>query len=520
MEPVPKAIQKVQASLEPYIKPREQVAYIRRALALHLEACGQSGPIRSPLSLIDATCAVTPTKETRGLQREYLKALDANLKARNEYENTRNDTATEPPSRHKRMDPRDQLEDQIALVKLKQKQQRLQTVQKYLDLLVRQPAASRDFLDLDDVFRDSPPLPDVPAAVVNSFTVSNASSKADLSGLAGQLEKVVLRAKLLLQREEQLLQDVRQRTGYLTDQVSNETKAHALDTTRAELINWIETELSKASGEAQDDAPSPRNGQDSQVDKINIDEQLAEIKDKYSKYIIARKSLLSMVSEQTQPVLKPGVETAGTSQSQTVPPAPTTHILIPYLEKLLALSREQKGMITQKSHINNVLSKQSKETRQALDHLAEESQLLPRHPMPGAGRPKSGFGEDFASALSERQALSERVKPWVFAADSAKIATLEAVAEKIEEGQVALEVSMTALQEVDTLLGQRAKETEKNAVDDDATEDDIWLNQGAASRPGARRHIVHHRNESAAKSGDIWSAIDGKLGLIGHEDHN
>ncbi|KAK1846823.1 hypothetical protein CCHR01_10571 [Colletotrichum chrysophilum] len=510
MDPVPKAIEKVQASLQPYIKPREQVAYIRRALALHLQACGQPGPIQSPLSLIDASCTITPTKEARGLQREYLRALDANIKARNDYENTRNDTATPPPSRSKIVDPRDQLEDHIALVKLRQKQQRLQTVQKYLDLLVRQPAASPDFLDLEVVFRDSPPLPDVPTAVVNSFTVTNSSATTDLSGLAGQLEKVVLRAKLLLQREEQLLQDVRQRTGELAGQVSDEAKAHALDTTRAELINWIETELSKASGEGEDDSYSQRNGQP--ADKTNIDEKLVEIRDKYTRYTAARKSLLHMVSDETQPILRPGGEAAGASQSEEIPPAPTTHLLIPYLEKLLALSREQKGMIAHKSHVNNVLSKQAKETQQALDHLAEESQLLPEHPMPKP-RPRSGFADDFASAVSEKQAMSERVKPWVFAADSAKIATLEAVAEKIEEGQVALEGSMSALQEVDRLLGQN-----QSAVGD-TTEEDIWLTQGSASQTGARRHGAHQRKESAVKSGDIWSAIHGDLGLIGHEDH-
>ncbi|KAF4825552.1 hypothetical protein CGCSCA5_v000043 [Colletotrichum siamense] len=513
MDPVPKAIEKVQASLQPYIKPREQVAYIRRALALHLQACGQPGPIQSPLSLIDASCTITPTKEARGLQREYLRALDANIKARNDYENTRNDTVTGPSPRSKTVDPRDQLEDHIALVKLRQKQQRLQTVQKYLDLLVRQPAASPDFLDLEVVFRDSPPLPDVPTAVVNSFTVTNTSATTDLSGLAGQLEKVVLRAKLLLQREEQLLQDVRQRTGELAGQVSDEAKAHALDTTRAELINWIETELSKASGEGEDDSYSQRNGQP--ADKTNIDEKLVEIRDKYTRYTAARKSLLHMVSDETQPILRPGGEAAGASQSEEIPPAPTTHLLIPYLEKLLALSREQKGMIAHKSHVNNVLSKQAKETRQALDHLAEESQLLPEHPMPKP-RPRSGFADDFASAVSEKQAMSERVKPWVFAADSAKIATLEAVAEKIEEGQVALEGSMSALQEVDRLLGQN--QSEKDAVGD-TTEEDIWLTQGSASKTGARRHGAHQRKESAAKSGDIWSAIHGDLGLIGHEDH-
>ncbi|KAK2030846.1 hypothetical protein LX32DRAFT_637719 [Colletotrichum zoysiae] len=514
MDSVPKSIQKVQSSLEPYIKSREQVAYIRRALALHLQACGQPSLIQKPLSLIDSSCRVTPTQEVRGLQKEYLRALDANLKAQNEYENTRNETMTATPFRPQNVDTKDQIEEHVALVKLRQKRQRLQTVQKYLDLFTRQPAASPDFLDPNDIFKNSPALPNVPKEVLSGFTVSASTAKTDLGGLAGQLEKVVLRAKLLLQREEQLLADVRERTGALAGQVSDGAKVHALDTTRTELINWIEAELSKASGESDDNSATQRNGFNSRTEQESIDQHLAEIKDKYNRYTAARKAVLNLVSEPTQPVLKPGGDgAAGSGQSQSVPAAPTAHLLIPYLNKLLSLSREQRGMIAQKSHVHTVVAKQAKESQQALDRLAEESQLLPGHPMPGAGRPKSGFGEDFAAAMSEKATSSDRVKPWVFAADSAKIATLEVVAEKIEEGQIALEGSMAALQEVDKLLGQGPEEPEKEAVGD-TTDEDIWLTQGSTNKTGARKHAAHQK-ESTVKSDDIWSAIDGKLGLIG-----
>ncbi len=56
------------------------------------------------------------------------------------------------------------------------------------------------------------------------------------------------------------------------------------------------------------------------------------------------------------------------------------------------------------------------------------------------------------------------MKSWVFAADSAKIATLESVAEKVEEGQLALEDSMKILGEVDRLLGRsRPGRTERRS---------------------------------------------------------
>ncbi|OLN88594.1 hypothetical protein CCHL11_01829 [Colletotrichum chlorophyti] len=518
MDSVPKSIQNIQASLEPFIKSREQVAYIRRALALHLQACGRLGSIQSPLSLIDASCTVAPTQEVRGFQKEYLKALDANLKARSEYENTRNQATATGSSRSKNIDTRDQVEEHVSLVKLRQKQQRLLTVQKYLDLLLRQPASSQDFIDLDVVFRDSPPLPNVPTEVVSGFAASANinNTKTDLNGLAAQLEKVVLKAKLLLQREEQLLAEARRRTEPLALQVSDQAKVHALDATRAELINWIETELSKASGESEDHESSQRK-RHAHIDQANIDKELAEIKEKYTKYTTARKTLLNVVFQQTQPVLKPVGEAAVAPGDHDVPPARTAHLLIPYLDKLLALSREQKAIITHKSYINTVLAKQAKETRQALDRLADESQLLPGHAMLGAASSTSGFGGDFNSAVSDKPTSSAHTRPWVFAADSAKIATLEKVAEKIEDGQVALEGSMTALHEIDKLLAQELDEPEKEEVGD-ATEEDIWLTQGSATKASRGRHIVHQRKESTVKPSDIWAAINGKLGLIGHED--
>ncbi|KAM0332452.1 hypothetical protein ACHAQA_002733 [Verticillium albo-atrum] len=331
------------------------------------------------------------------------------------------------------------------------------------------------------------------------------------------MEKVVLRTKLLLRQEEKLLNEARSRTEPLTHNISDATRQNALNITRNELINWIETELGKASGDGTDDGnqdESAQAGVKAVTADTDISEQLAQVKAKYANYTATRKSLLTIVSQQPRPTLKPDLspETPRAEESDESPGV-TGHLILPYLEKLLDLSRQQKSMIQHKSHINTVLAQQVKDTRQMLNHLAEESQLLPSHPMPGVARGKSGFDEHVSAATSDKPDTISQLRPWVYAADSAKIATMEAVAEKVEEGHLALEGSMKALYDVDQLLGRHGDRIQSVAVGD-TTEDDIWLAEESAPKAAGRRHADRPQGKQT-ESNDPWSVLDGKLGLMG-----
>lgn len=171
-------------------------------------------------------------------------------------------------------------------------------------------------------------------------------------------------------------------------------------------------------------------------------------------------------------------------------------------------------MITQKSHMNLALGLQSKDASQIIGHLAEESQLLPQYPLKGATRRRSGLGDEMVLTSSERGGLSGKIQPWVFAADSAKIATLETVAEKVEGGQIALENSMKTLQDIDHLLGLDT-EGQTEEPDEEPMEVDVWLNTGSKTPASARKH-TDKRDKRNSK--DLWSNLHGNLGLLGHED--
>jgi len=527
-------IQYIQESLEPYIKPREQVSHIRRILSLHLQSFTEKAQPGGPLALVDESATAIVAKETRGLEREYLKALAANLKARREFETVRKAHSVELAASHhgkkKLGHPEKLLEDQLTLIKLRQKSARLETLHKHLDILSRQPASSDDFLDMEYVFSDCRPLPVVPRKMVDSFTaIDMGTGEVDLAGLASQLDKVLLRSKLLLRREEQLLEEVRSRTTIDTEHVGDEAKLHALEMTRNELIQWIETELGKASGEdspdkSQDEIADTEGGraieedQKQKVAKRQVLERLEEVNLKYESYVASRKDLIMALA---QPLPAPKISTTEPHESTAAAASsrePIDHLLTPYLDRLLAISREQKALISHKSHFSITLAKQLKEACQAVDHLAAESQLLPKFPVPGSqGLKRGGLMDDLSTGPSERPDLSSRVKPWVVAADSAKIATLEEVAEKVEEGQIALEGSMAALAEIDKLLGKGPPKPVDKGLDEAG--EDIWLDTDkAGGKNKKRRHVEKKAGEG--HSGDIWSILDGGVGLVGLDVHN
>ncbi|KAK3362942.1 hypothetical protein B0T25DRAFT_24736 [Lasiosphaeria hispida] len=513
-------VQAMQESLGPYIRPREEASHIRRVLAVYLDSCLEDASATVPLALVEPGKPAS-SAASRSLHREYIEALNANLKARKEYRRSyQENVSSRAEGLAVELPKLDHLEEHLATISLRKKQERLQAVEKHLELLKQKPAASPDFLDPEEIFRDSRPLPDVLRDVVTALTINNAPSTTHLKQLIDQLEKHVLRTKLLLKREEQLLEQAKSRSSATQGTVTDSAKLEALDTARNELIKWIETELGKAGdggsggGEDGEDENHRASG------TARLDEQLAGIKEKYTRYLETRKALLQLVSQQAAPLIKPQTQSKTVQPTSTSPPNPSAHLLSPYLEHLLSVTHEQKVLIAQKSHLNIIIAKQLRENCQALDRLAEESQLIPAHPAPGTTRRKpaaSAFGD--ALTVSETLDASSSVKLWVFAADSAKIATLEVVAEKIEEGQLAIEGSVRTLAEVDQLLKPHASSQGEvgnsgGGGGEGDSVDDIWL---VESRPLGKSTTAKNIAGKKAKSrsdGDVWDMLDGNLGLL------
>ncbi|POS70198.1 hypothetical protein DHEL01_v211411 [Diaporthe helianthi] len=511
-------VESIQAALEPRVRLREEMSHIRRVLALHLLSSYENGPETGALALLGPDCIINSTTGVRGVQRDYLKALHANIKAKQDQEVVRQAVQEGRPPRISATGNATRLEEHVTSIKLERKRARLQAVEKYLEALAQKPAAAPEFVQREEIFKDGHRLPDVPKTVVSGFAVNNGSAKPDLEALVDRLEKAVLRSKLLLKKEEQLLEDVRSRSTSTPETITEGSKLVALSATRNELIGWMEAELGKAS-HLDDPQQSERDGKQQPVpDRGHVHEQLAAVKDKYTKYVAARKSLAQLVQQPTQTV-EMKVPSRNTSDTQRVVARTTlsAHLIMPYIEGLVQVGQAQRSYIAQKSHINAVFAKQTGESIRAVVRLSKESQVIPEHPVPGAARVKTGLGTNPSSNHVDK--LSDHVQPWVSAADTAKLATLEAVAEKIEQGQVALENSTRFLAEIDQLLGRNTITGGDPMTDEDTTIDDIWLAESLSPRngPTSKAHAKNKSNVVKEKQ-DIWSTLDGSVGLINAED--
>ncbi|KAG5929907.1 hypothetical protein E4U42_003968 [Claviceps africana] len=523
-------IEKLKDRFGPFVKPREQVNYIRRVLALELGSYTGEGPIQQPLSLNRGPILRDSGPELKGLYREYVEALRINASARQSFEKF---AYGQPEASSPDPEPESNssvLDDHLVLSRLRKKRDSLVTVRRYLERLAESPTPPQAPQDVQQMLDEGNPQPAVPAEVLNSFAVEQTSAGIDIQSQTSQLEKTLYGARLLLKREENLLAEARGRCTIKPELVSNGAKMEALNSTRNELINWIETELSKASAEEKTTGGTRHQEQTESAaapDQAGISGQMRQVQDKYNVYVAARKKLLALTSCAPRPWMTPPEEQVDDKSAGPAGPAEThkltsiDYLLIPHIETLISQSRRQKGLITHKSHFSAVLDNQRRDSCRLIGRLVEESQLLAAYPMKDSTRRQSGVPDIIAAKHADRPDLASRIKPWLFAADAARIRTLEAVAENVEVGEMALENSMEAVHKMKTLLGLQDEVEEADTTAPDTVEGDMWLDDGldrGAEAKTCHKKPLKAKSTASQDKTDPWARIHGNLGLIGHDD--
>ncbi|KUJ24042.1 uncharacterized protein LY89DRAFT_679296 [Mollisia scopiformis] len=490
---IPVSLQKVQSSLEPYIKPRHEASKVRQVLSSHLISqldTSEARTLNRPLSLVNPTSTADPTPHgVRGLQREYLRCVRANLKAKNEYtaisKEHREGTAAEVgslgvPTQSTGSSSMDVF---LHLIMQQQKHERLGISQDYIDTLSQKPAANTEHLDPKVALKDVESLPKVPAEVLNNTASSSMTQGTNLKDLVDQLEKSVLRAKILLKKEQKLLAKVRSDSDMTS--ASPGDRMQALGLTRNALINWIEAEMEKA-GDGSSETDGPENLSHDDGAKDYIAAQLASIQRQYGRYIEAREELIVSATGVSQlPTSESKEEAFGIAESwDDSRQSHTMQIVYPYLERMVFTANEQKAAIQQRSHLTISLAKQVKEASQGLDRLAEESHLLPAHPMPTSSLQRKGLEGplSFNDELMhhEKPDSSDRARTWTFAAKASGNATKDIISDQLEAGGSAMEESQRWLSGLHQLLG----------YDDPSV------------------------GKEKAQKKDIWTVLDGSLGVI------
>lgn len=539
-QPLPDPIRRIQEQLAPYIRTRQETSQIRRVLALqldsHLEDLSNSAPTARLLSLPSSSLDVKPPQNgIRGLRREYLKCLRANIRARHEYLHYSQELVSDAPpdpsavssqrNKDNSPDPASQpstpsLDTYITLVRQRQKLERLRVLQNYLESLAQKPAVSADFSDPRHVTRNIPPLPQVPVEFLNQLEASGHDQPPiNIDERFESLEKAVLQAKLRLKHEQKVLARIRAEKEKAQNGTTGgpNDRLEALGQTRDALIAWIEEELSHA-GEDPPEDEFRGNAADPDLG-TSISEQLAILQDYYKAYTKTRESLVAIInSAKAKGPTLPLEHLESATEEETGPSNDTSSVSIisSCFNSLLAISDEQKALMQQRSHITAALAKHQKQSASALDRLAEESHLLPSYPMPNRStsnkdhQSKGLFGAD---ALSKEPASSvkDKAEAWVFAADSANIATKEAVLESVEAGNVALEEARNVLLEQCKLLGIEARVDESGLG--------IELKSPARDQNRPRRGssaVLLDEQESGSRAArtDVWASLNGQMGVI------
>lgn len=527
MGDIQKTIEHIQEAVRPYLRSREHAEQVRRLLCLHLQAALGSQLPGQPLSLIDGSFSVTQDSSSTGLEQEYLEAAQRYTSTVKEFQKVQDAESMQTAGGPGRTASRQPLDDHILSVKFQKKGRNLEIVHKHIDTVAQQPMTGDAAHDLRSVLENAKPLPEVPSKIVDSFATEGNTGGADLDGFMNRLNMILLKSRLLLKREAELLQEAKSNSSATFGSASDGARARALDATRTQLINWIEDELSKASdegdppagegvsgnGSSEDTGVTPKGEKTQEQIKKQIEKDLGGIEAKYAQYISSRKSLIEALGRSRSLISKtihdhpPSEEVAALVEQHQ----PMIYLELPYIAGALNKLHEQRTHISHKTSLNASLGKQLKDASLAIEHLAEESQLLPEFTMPFTQPAVQSSEDSLGTTSADKPDLTGQVKPWAYAADSSKIAAFETITEKIEEAQMAMEDAVATLTKADKLLG---KDTQADSGADEG-DSDIWLaNEGPSSKAKPR---AEKKEADEAMARDIFSSLKLNLGLLGRE---
>ncbi|KAK9417229.1 hypothetical protein SUNI508_09033 [Seiridium unicorne] len=498
---------------------REEYALVRRLNAAGLAQSLGDEQIQHPLSLVDPGLEVSNSQQLTSAQSDYVDSIKRYAEGHEKFvdvveqQKTVAKKAREQKAAAEKEKALDQeiIELHLKVAELQKEHDRRRTIIKCLDELDKMPAAQPDFLAPEVMYQDCSPLPEMPKVMIDGFATDHSATDAKAEELLQNLKKHVLRSKLMAQRQQANYERSQSENPLDMDSLSPEAKLHALNSVKNSLINWIETQLAKAGDDGADsDAEQKPDGSRAEYDHGDM---MAVIQQKYQRHVDLRQQIINQLA-QTDLIKERLKLTAGETRppknqksALDAAPRPTAktdaYLLTPYIEQLQILARQQKQMVQEKSYINGSLTRQHEDTRQILDHMAEESQLLSRYPM---AKEPSKSQPSFEDVTGDHMRIGEQVRPWIYAADSAKLATLEEVAENVETGMESIDEARAHLEHVCKLLNIPFLQQEEGTTPKDDAED---IEKTSKS---PRRGQAKKNDDGTLKT--IWDILDGNLGSI------
>ena len=295
--------------LAPYIKPRQEILQIRRALTVYLGSLihgSTSEEQKNHLGLAlglgqEQQHDVIIPPEVTGLRREYLQALQENSMARKKYAHLlQRATTTENQQSDDSEIPTDQqvLDSYVELCNVRQRYAKARIFRHYLDelLLSKQNELGEDH---------SSATTNYPSHV----EVHEEREDDHEELLMHRLEKAVLQAKGHLDREKGLLEEQQLLLKPSTSSSgSGKRRVLALQRTRDELVRWVEDKLASCADEEdrQEEEESTTTTTTTTM-TMQLNQRRELIDRQYAMYVKARKDMLDHVHAACQPVSDPSL---------------------------------------------------------------------------------------------------------------------------------------------------------------------------------------------------------------------
>ncbi|CAG8890942.1 unnamed protein product [Penicillium egyptiacum] len=512
--------------LAPYVKSRQETVQIRQALTSYLRSFIEfddqsSDHAQSHINLCASTDAVADVKriptDLPGLRKDYLKALAANIAARKEFalasENVtslrRQRTSQNRPSDDADLqEPGTELREYLALLRDRRRHTKLQVFQNYLEEI-----KTRDAGSLVDIGNDGEQmlLPEIDAEAGRN------GSETDLDELVHRLERAVIRARTELDRQKQLFEKAKAQHDPRGE--TSDAKAKALQTTRDELVQWVEERLV---GQEDPDESLLQELPPHEIEEAQreLENRKTQITEQYAAYLQARRDLLDAASRACQPVnvaQKPQARPTNKNELAIaeMPPPNPIDVLSYTNENLVPLLKIQKSLALQKSYLSGLLSKETSTTLRALNRLSDESHLLPEYPTP-ARQPRFNHATSPLNSRTQTQTSDQTpdevvglAEAWAFASNAAAANGRDFVQQKIALGTEIAQDARQTLADVCKTLNQDIDEV---MLEGRGNQDvsDSW-----ASKTGSAKGMSRGGGSRIEKQpSGPWSGLNGRVGVV------
>ena len=510
--------------LAPYIKSRQEALRIRQVLTSYLRSqitFAEEDPERpnphaeSHLVLCAPHDAVVDVKraplELTGLRKEYLEALQANVAAKQENQSVSENLAAKTQQRSKARAettttpvPKSELQTYLALLQDRRRNAKLEVFQHYL-----QELKGRQTVELEQFDKTEDQNQHLQRIGGYEDGGQGGSGEEGVKGLVHKLERAVIRARAQLEREKKLFEelkakhDARENTD--NGDIPSASKIQALQRTRDALVQWVEEKLMSVG--ANDEGPIEELSPEEIEDASNLlDGRRTQIMQQYTTYVETRRALLETAAKSCQPVAPGPAKPREPSDDNDKPIAEEPLPLEPMdamafaSERILPLSKSQRGLSLQKSYLLGMLSKEKSTTLRILNRLADESHLLPEYPLLSRQLRFKHATAGSRSSLSPRELappdeITSLTEAWAFAGGAAREHEQEYVAQKIVEGGVTAHEALQTLEEICDTLNQDLQ---------DVFEDAQESSTGVQSRS---------KSSSIEKQTGPWSELNGQVGV-------